>query len=329
MRNIKKRKSELQKSERLEIGILYKKGYSMRAIAEVLGRSPNTISYEIKKNSVNGIYDPIKADTKARNKKKKRRFNYKLIEKYPETKKFVIEKLKEYWNPDEIAGYIKLKKPKGVHYVSKSAIYLWLRTARGERYCKYLYSKRRRIKRQKKKTKRVMIVNRVGIELRSTGANNRTRFGHWEVDTVLSSRGTKGGVSTILERKSRFYVVHKVSSMSSNEHLNVHRNMIKDKKVLSVTYDNGIENRRHADLGVSTFFCEPYSPWQKGSNENANKMLRRYFPKGTDFNKISQREIDKKVLLINKKPRRVLGYMSALEVALKAGIIRSIDSEVS
>ncbi len=91
-----------------------------------------------------------------------------------------------------------------------------------------------------------------------------------------------------------------------------------------MTYDNGIENRDHTKLGVPTFFCDSYSSWQKGGNENGNKLLRRFFPKGTDFNAVTQKEVDAKVLLINEKPRRSLGYRSAVEVATKRGIIKKI-----
>lgn len=317
-----KNKTELTREERDEISILTKKGYSCRAIAQALGRSPNTVSYERRHNSVRGIYDPHKAHRKARAKKKKRRFNYRKIEKYPELKAFIVAKLKVAWNPDEIAGYLKAHKDEHPWYVSKTAIYTWLRTSRGERYCTLLYSKRKRVKKRIPKTKRMMIPERVSVHKRFSGADNRTRFGHWEGDTVVGVRGTAGGVSTLLERKSRLYTARKVSSMSPRIHARAQRRMLRGKKTLSVTYDNGIENRDHGTLGVPTFFCDPYSSWQKGSNENGNKLLRRFFPKGTDFSTVSQKSIDAKVRLINEKPRRILGYRSALEVAKAGGIIK-------
>jgi len=317
-----KNKTELTLEERNEIEILKNKKYSCRDIARTLERSPNTISYEIIHNSVNGIYTAKRAHEKARLKKKGRRFNYTKIEKYPDLKAFIIKKLKATWNPDEIAGYLKRNHTKYPWYVSKTAIYEWLRTSRGERYCTYLYTQRTRVKKRKPKTKRVMIPERVAIHQRSAGARNRTRYGHWEADAVVSKRGTTGGVSTLMERKSRLYAVRKTGSMRSCVHARAQKHLLRDKrKVRSVTYDNGIENRQHMTLGVPTFFCDPYSSWQKGSNENGNKLLRRFFPKGTDFNKISQKMIDAKVRLINEKPRRILGFRSAIEVAREAGII--------
>jgi IS30 family transposase len=317
-----KNRTELSRAERDEISILKDKNYSCRNIAKALKRSPNTISYEILHNSTKGIYDPEKAHTKATLTKKSRRFNYTKIEKCPDLKAFVIKKLIDAWNPDEIAGYLKRNRKKYPWYVSKSAIYTWLRTSRGERYCVHLYSQRKTVKKQKPKTERVMIPERVSIHKRFLGANNRTRYGHWEGDTVLSRRGTRGGVTTLSERKSKLYLVRKTRSMRPSVHARAQRYLLRDKKVRSITYDNGIENKHHRSLGVPTFFCDPYSSWQKGGDENGNKLLRRFFPKGTDFNKVSQKTIDAKVLLINKKPRRSLGFRSALEVAQAHGIIK-------
>jgi IS30 family transposase len=313
-------KGDLVRAERLEIGILLEKKYSKRAVARALGRSPNTISYEIRANSTLGVYDPRKADAKARVRKHYRKLEWSKIEADTSLKKFVVEKLEAHWNPDEIAGY--LKRTKEAPYVSKTAIYEWLRTSRGERYCEHLYSKRKRVKKRKSKAKRVLIPNRVGIAERFVGATNRSRGGHWERDTVVGRKGTPGGLATAQERKVRLITARRVESMRPVEHLWADRTMFEDVKTLSVSRDNGIENREHEALGIPSFFCDAYSSWQKGSIENANKMLRRYFPKGTDFSEVSQEEVDRAVLLINEKPRRILGYRSSLEEAWRLGIIK-------
>jgi len=318
-----KRRGELLKVERIEISILKKKGYSIRSIATELGRSPNSVSYEIRNNSVNGIYDPIKAHAKAHVKKKARRYNYQMIERYPKLKGFIIAKLKEHWNPDEIAGYLKRTKPKDIPYVSKSAIYLWLRTSRGEQYCKYLYSGRAYVKKHKKKTKRTLIPNRIGIEERPKGAKDKSRYGHVEADAVVSRKGCKGALTVHMERKSRLIGARVVRSMKPQEHLDATLDIYKNWNVKSVTYDNGIENRYHEQVGVPTFFCDAYSPWQKGPVENGNKMLRWYFPKGTDFMCVTQEQVSRACAIINNKPRKILGYKSALEVATESGFIKS------
>lgn len=322
-----KKRTELTKAERDEIFILKGKGYSGRAIGRALGRGHNTVSYELKVNSTKRVYEPKKAQAKATTIKKGRRFQYTKIEHNPDLKQFIIDKLKLAWNPDEIAGYRHKHKKTYPVQISKTAIYLWLRTSRGERYCQYLYTKRKRVRHHKAKTKRVLIPNRVSIHERSVQIDNRTTGGHWEGDTVVSKRGTRGGVSTVSERVSKLYGAQKVTSMRPDEHAKAQQYLLKDKKVCSVTYDNGIENRDHRQLGVPTFFCDPYSSWQKGGNENGNKLLRRFFPKGTDFNLVTQKQLDEKVLLINEKPRRSLGFRSAIEIATKRGIIKKIIRE--
>ena len=323
-----KKAHDMSRAERLEIGILLERGYSLRAIARALCRSPNTLSYEVRKNSTSGVYEPLKAHAKARLRKRMRRLQWSKIEECPALKRFIIEKLALHWNPDEIAGYLKRNKSQYPWYISKTALYEWLRTARGERYCVYLYSQRKRVKRRKeKKTSRQMIPNRVDIAGRFKGAEHRTRFGHFEGDTIVGRRGTQGGLKTGYERKTRLVLARRVENMRPAHHAETERVMYAEVKTKSITRDNGIENRYHEQVGIPSFFCRPYAAWQKGGVENANKMIRRYFPKGTDFRAVRQLDIDRVVFIINNKPRRILGYRSAFEVAQAAGIIRSIISE--
>lgn len=324
-----KNKGDLTRVERFEIKILLDKRYSIRSIAKSMYRGKSTISYEIKHNSVKEIYDPIKAHNKARVRKRMGRFQYSKIERFPELKKFIIEKLKIHWNPDEIAGYLKLHRKEYDWYVSKTAIYDWLRTSRGERCCVYLYSKRKIIKRHKKnKTKREMIPNKTSIHKRPLEIDRMKTYGHWETDSIVSKKGTKGGVKTSIERKSKLFLAKKVSSMRSKEHSRVLKEMTYSYTVKSNTYDNGIENKDYEYLNIPSYFADPYSSWQRGINENGNKMFRRYFPKKTDFNLISQEEVDNAVRLINEKPRKCLGYRSAYEVALENGIIKRVNSRI-
>jgi transposase, IS30 family len=319
-----KNKGDLTFAERLEAGILLEKGYSMRAISKALKRGHNTVSYEVRRNSVSGEYDPHKAEAKARLRKRMRRFQWKKINQVKELREYVISGLKAGWNPDEISGRMKLRK-KGF-YVSKTAIYDWLYTGRGQPYCKYLYSKRyRRKPRKQKPAKRVMIPNRVGIERRMAGADNRTRYGHVEADTLVSGKRerSRAAVSVICERKSRLIDARKLSSLRPKENTLAIKDMMRGRNVKSATFDNGVENRDHESLEISTFFCEAYSSWQKGGVENANKMLRRYFPKGMDLRRISEKRLAEAVERINNKPRRILGYMKAKEVAVQSGYIKS------
>jgi IS30 family transposase len=293
----------------------------------VLDRGHNTVSYEIKENGGVLRYNAQNAHQYAQTARKDTRKEWSKIEHNTEMKTYIIERLEKHWNPDEISG--RMKKEKKPWYASKTAIYDWLQSVYGQQYCVHLYSGRYHKKEHGKKTERVMIPERVGIEERYLGADNRTRYGHWEDDTVVSRKGCSGGLSVGCERKARLVVAQKVMSMSTSEHMGAIQRQIDMYKTLSITFDNGIENKQHTILGVPTFFCEPYSSWQKGSVENANKMLRRYFPKGTNFRTVSQKKIDMAVFLINNKPRKILGYKTALEVASACGMINDIKKSVS
>ncbi len=318
------KRGKLSKSERLEIEILLDKKYSFRAIARSMSRSPNTISYEVRVNGGRMRYNALNAHQYARTRKKDTRREWSKIEHNGELREYIIQCLEKHWNPDEIAG--RMKKEKKPWYSSKTAIYEWLRSVQGQRYCVYLYTQRYRKKKRVNKTERVMIPGRASIDKRFLGATHRSRSGHWEYDTIVSRHGCSGGLSVGVERKGRLVVATVVKSMSTFEHMEVIRKHTGEYKTLSATFDNGIENKDHQSLGIPTFFCDAYSSWQKGSVENVNKMIRRYFPKGTNFRTISQRAVDRAVSIINNKPRKILGYKTALEVSRACGIINNINN---
>jgi len=306
----------------MEIGILLDRGYGIREIARVLGRSPSSISEEIKRNTVRGIYDPLRADHKAYARAKYRRFQWRKINENNALRAYIINGLRNHWNPDEIAG--KMKQDKLPFYTSKTAIYEWLRTSRGDRYCEYLYSQRHYRKKHKIKVKRILIPNRVGIEKRPLGAENRSRYGHWEGDTMVSGKrtGSKAAFSVFCERKTKYLTATKISNLRPDTQLRAVKFMTENLAVKSSTWDNGIENKHHEQFGMPTYFCDPYSSWQKGGVENVNKMLRRYFPKGIDLSSVSESELQKAVSIINLKPRRSLGFRSAEEIARLHGILK-------
>jgi len=304
------------------LAILKKKGYSVRNIASVMNRSPSTISRELRRNVFHREkrYDPRRANHKAYVRKKYSRFEWKKINEKKELKNFIISCLKCHWNPDEISGY--MKKEKLPFYASKTAIYDWLYSTQGSPYCRYLYSKRYVKKKRRTKTERVMIPNRVGIQRRFASATNRTRFGHLEADTVVSGKCGKGALLVTTDRKSRYVHIEKLSGMQPKETVRKLQDIKNKQKVYSVTFDNGIENREHERLDVPTFFCDPYSSWQKGSVENTNKMIRRYIPKGSDISKVSEERVKEIQDTINKKPRRILGYRSAYDVMIERELLK-------
>lgn len=247
------------------------------------------------------------------------------IEENKELKKYIIDGLQKKWNPDEISGRMKLEKKPVL--VSKNSIYRWLYSARGQRYCCLLYSKRHCRKKRTGSKKRALIPNRIDISRRFLGSKNRTRYGHWEKDAVNSRQGVSASLAVAEERKSRFLTARKVRNMSPVDHEIATQRILEKKKALSITRDNGIENTHHEETPIPSFFCEPYSSWQKGSIENSNKLIRIFFPKGTDFRFVAQEAVDQAILTINNKPRKILKYKTALEVASAVGIIKSIKNE--
>ena len=323
-----KKASKLTDAERSEVDILHAKGYSARSIAKALGRSPNTIANEIKRNSYrDGRYVAARAKHKAYVRRKYAKYQGKKIQEDDELRSFIVCKLSEQWNPDEIAGYLKNNPGLGL-YVSKTAIYEWLRSERGQQYCPLLYSKRfRRKPRNKNKTDRVMIPNRTSITERPLAALDRIEPGHCEYDSIVSSKrsGSTAALAVLVERSSRFVRARLVPNLKPEPYAGVITDLAKGLKARTMTTDNGIENKQHGLItkktGTPVFFTDPYSSWQKGGVENANKMLRHYFPKGTDFATVSQTDVVYALWCINNKPRKILGYKSSLQIAKEKGLI--------
>ena len=318
----------LSDAERSEISILLKRDCSLREIAKALVRSPNTISYEVKHNNTNGSYQPLKAKAKSRASRRSRRYQWRKIEHHSALRTFVIEKLQTHdWSPDAIAGYLQHQQSV-LPTLGKDQIYAWLYSSYGQPYCQHLLSKRYKPKhRQAKRTDRVMIPNRVGIEERPAIVASRERPGDWEGDTVVSGKRTHGkaALAVTQERQSRLLGAVLIPDLKPASFTVATNTMLTDKLTRTLSLDNGIENKEHQDIttatGVEIFFCDPYSSYQKGGVENANKMLRRYVPKGCDLSKYTQAQVDDFVAKINNKPRRCLGYKSALQFASEKGIL--------
>jgi transposase, IS30 family len=324
-----KKAKKLQFVERLEIKILLDKQYSQGCIARAMNRSPGTISDELKRNrKVKGEYCPYYAQRRTYIRKWLSKSGWKKINQDNELRKYIIDKLKQHWNPDEISG--RMKEEKCSFYVSKTAIYEWLYSSRGQYWCRYLYSKQYRPKKQKKKTEREMIPNRNGIENRSLGVNNRSRYGHYESDYIVSGKRGSCALSVTNERKSKIVKIYKAKTMKPQEHMDILKKAKEEIKIKTITFDNGIENKYHEQLhefNIKTFFCDPYSSWQKGGVENVNKMIRRFIPKGTNISKISNEYVKMVESILNNKPRRSLKYKTPLEVARKAGLLLSECSD--
>jgi IS30 family transposase len=207
----------------------------MREIARALGRSPNTVSYELKENSVAGAYDPLKAKQKSRVSRRSRRYQWRKIEHENKLRDYVIAGLHAGWNPDEISGVMKCEGQP--FYVSKRQIYAWLYSAYGQPHCRHLPSRQYRPKKHRAKTtERVMIPDRVSVEQRPLGATNRTRYGHWEGDTVVSGKktGSKTALVVTVERKTRLITATLILNLKPETFAMATTGLLGDKKALNL-----------------------------------------------------------------------------------------------
>ena len=312
---------QLSDIERDLIALYKGQGFGVNEIAKKLDRQPSSISRELKRNSFKGkYYVAIAAQNKAVERKSKVNSHPK-IENTKWLEKYIRLKLRSGWSPEQIAG--RLWKESGKHIVCHETVYSYIYREENLKEDLRQFLSRHHKKRRKWSGRRVhrgQIDRRVSIHDRPKAVDRRKEFGHWEDDTV-EGKGHRDGLHTTLERLSRLYLARKISRIASGETVIVQKQIfskLPTRSRLSVTHDNGRENHLHYqltdDLGIKTYFADPYSSWQRGSNENANGILRRYFPKGTDFSQISQTEIDDVVWEINSKPRKCLGYNTAQEV---------------
>src|SRR3989344_4087362 len=279
----------LNQGQRDRLQALLDARVKQKEIAKILGVSPSTISREVKRNcrklvtdrgTRDGPYESAIAEHKAYLSRKYAKFQWKKINQDAGLRTYIAERLKQYWGPDEISGH--MRKTKQPLYASKTAIYEWLRSNRGQYYCQYLYSGRYRPRKQKKnKTEKTLISNRISIHLRPEVINQNIEYGHWEGDTIVSAKrtGSKAALSVVYERKAKYIDARKIKNMKPASNNAAIEDMKKEVFMKSLSMDNGIENTKYEELGVPAYFCDPYSSWQKGGVEHANKMIRRFIPK--------------------------------------------------
>lgn len=318
-----KDKGHLSSSERDQIGMYISSGLSLRVIARKLGRSVSSIWLETRRNSIDGEYLPIRADkmSRERNLASQRKHALKNHHLYD----YVIEKLRSGWSPEQIAGRLR-KHNHGKTIICHETIYSYIYSPQGRKENLREYLVRAHKKRYPKHYRKAYgrgIANRVNISLRPEEINQKKIFGHWEAD-VVEGKGHSGGIQTLLERKTRYYQGKLIKKIDSEFGIRAQKKMLFNlppKARLTVTFDNGRENYNHEqlkrDLNINTYFCDPYSAWQKGSNENHNGILRRYIPKKTDLTNFPQWELNFILEEINNRPRKCLKYQTPKEAFSK------------
>lgn len=314
-----KKFNHLQPVERENISIFSTLKNSKRKMAKELGRSPSTITREFKRGVVvKGQYFAVTTQKTIDDKKKKDRRKRKTDN--PEVQKYIIEKIKPpyQWSPEIIS--VKMKEDLGIS-IGKDAIYNFIY---GDyELTKFLPRKHpgKILRNKEKKTKRTLIPNRVDIKERPVEANERIEFGHIEADCIESKRGgSKTALLVMVDRASRKTKIKKLARKTADIASLSIVFALKDYNIIhlkTITYDNGCEfcwhEKVNKELGTKSFFCTPYHAWEKGTVENINGLIRRFFPKKTDFDTITDEEIQEVEDWINKRPMKVLGYKSPNE----------------
>lgn len=293
----------------------YKKGYSYRKIAELLGRNVSTVSRELRRNCTH-MYDiPTYYPHTAQKKSNLRRsYCHRGMFWDPQVLEYIDEKLQETWSPEQIAN-----TPCGMKMPSFKTIYRWI----DERY---LRSTLKNLRRKGKTRKRLGNGGRFttgkSIRKRPKEVYKRNEFGHWEADTVLSGQGkSKACFATLAERKTRYYIAVKMPDRTGESMADA---MIKVLSALpkgavkTITCDRGSEfsewRRIEKELQCDMFFADPYCAWQKGTNENLNGLLREFYPKGRNLSRVSPATLKKNLALINARPKKVLAFAKPVDL---------------
>jgi IS30 family transposase len=318
---MKKQYKQITSDERDLIAAHYANGFSLNEIANMLNRHKSTISRELTRNTPK--YSKIYLSSHAHNKAKKRKKQAATKEelKCHKIRNFVKNKLIEGWTPEIIAGALALG-PKNLK-ISHESIYMYIYKKRPDlvQYLPRAHKKRfKRTAKSHKKSSR--IANRISIEQRPEEINNRSEFGHWESDAIVSKQ-SKAALAVSVERISKLV---KIKKIKQNKAAMFSKAIIRRMKPLlpcarrSITYDNGSENTQHEfindQLNTDSYFCNPYSSWEKGSVENMNGLIRRFLPKKTDFAKITHKRINEIESLLNNRPRKCLGFKTPNQVFL-------------
>jgi transposase, IS30 family len=313
--------THLNSFDRGRIQALWEAGKSMSEIATLLNRHRSTISREIRRHRVKDRYEAHRAQARYAQRRKECRPNRRLG--FRPLWDYTVKKLSSCWSPEQISRRLRLVFPHHPRMrISHEALYQALYTdERLSPFIRYLRQARpKRRKRGQSKSGRSLIPNRVPISQRPPDVAQRTHFEDWEADLVLG-KNQEGAILSLVGRKSRLLLARVVRSKQSEEVIQAAIAALEDLPAgwaRSVTFDNGTEFYHHQrlshELGIATYFADPYAAYQRGTNENTNGLLRQYLPKTTSFKNLSQQQLDDIVDEINNRPRKTHGYLTPYEV---------------
>lgn len=310
----------LSLEERHYIKVELEAGRSLNKIAEALGRSQSTLSRELRRNTGQKGYRHKQADRMAHDRHKTKCKAIKLTDKI---KRVIKDHIEEDWSPEQIAGRLKDDDVVSLHH---ETIYQYIfddKKAGGELYTHLRHQNKTYRKRYGTTRNRSGIPNRVDIDERPEVANNRERIGDWEGDTIIG-KNHKGAIVTMDERKTKLRLA---APLPGKKALAVKDAMIAllqpiQQFVKTITFDNGKEFTQHEsiakELSCDTYFAKPYHSWERGQNENANGLLRQYFPKSMELVDVSVRQVIDAVHKLNSRPRKCLGFKTPYEAFKEA-----------
>lgn len=314
----------LSAEERAEIRVSLERGDSIREIARTLGRAPSSISREINNNGGRGRYQCMKAHEQAY--ANARRPKVTKLAANPRLCARVTQDLERLWSPEQIARRLRAEFPDNPEMrVSHETIYQSLYVqGRGElrrelaRCLRTGRAKRRR--RRHGETRGARIPDMVNISERPADVEDRAVAGHWEGDLILGKDG-RSAIGTLVERQTRFVLLLHLpkdhTAAAVRDAMTEAIQTLPAALCRSITWDQGTEMAEHAhltiDTGIDVYFCDPHSPWQRGSNENTNGLLRQYFPKGTDLSVFTKADLDAAADSLNGRPRKTLNWMTPAE----------------
>jgi IS30 family transposase len=307
---------QLTENERYQIYTMNSLGLRQKEMAEQLGRSPSTISRELRRNKGLRGYRPAQAQRLAVQRRQNAYKHFKLTD---EVCQWIEQLLSQDLSPEQIAGYLGRDKQVSLHH---ETIYQYIyqdKAYGGQLYKKLRIASKPYRKRYGRYDRRGRIENRCSIDERPAVVERKDRIGDWEGDTIVG-KGRRNALLTLVERKSLYTVIIKLKSRTANELADkITREMKHLKsKIITFTFDNGKEFAAHEtiakELNADVYFAHPYSAWERGINENTNGLIRQYFPKGTDFKNVTQKQIQAVMDQLNNRPRKTKDFKAPIEI---------------
>ena len=309
---------QLTDDERYQIKACLQLHMNQISIAKLLNRSPATISREIRRNTGKRGYRPKQANDQATARRLSAKKHVKLTEAL---KADIVQLIKQELSPEQVCDYLVLHGKTKLHHETIYRMLLQDKRNGGTLYKHLRHLHKSHRKRYGSYERRGRIKNAVSIEQRPELVNTRSRIGDWEGDTVIG-KNKKSAIYTLVERKSLYTIIVKLNGKNATELADKTIKVLKplSSKIHTITYDNGLEFAEHErqakELNVNIYFAHPYSSWERGINENTNGLIRQYFPKGTDFNKVTDSQVEFVMKRLNTRPRKTRGGKQPVELFL-------------